>query len=140
MLTIALLLGLARADSVVCDAVRGPKLRYEEWSKSGGAYPGPGTVQQTWAWTLDGAALYSRVDTYGGEGSGATGDLDWSWDLSSREGERFPAHPPALQVTVRYKADVTVWTRSGRALGETLPEPRATVRMSCAMTREYGVP
>ena len=145
LLLLTALLSTARADSIVCDAKSGPKLHYEEWSKSGGAYPGPATPMATWAWTLDGSTLYSRVDTYGGEGSGAQGDLDWSWDLSTRKGGQLPGQPRSLEEAVHYTADVTVWTRSGRPLGggsagAGLAEPRLTVNMSCTMTRQYGVP
>lgn len=138
MLFLAALLQVAHADSLTCDAVSGPKLRYEEWSKSGGAAPGPDTVTRTLGWTLDGVSLYTRSETYLSGVPAATGDLDWQWDLASRKGKGPSNQGFAPEVTTTYTADVTVWTRSGRPLSG--DASRLTLTMACTQVRQYGVP
>ena len=133
------LLSTASADTLTCDAKSGPKLHYEEWSKSGGAMPGPETLMSSANWTLDGVALYGVSRTYGGE-EVARGDLDWTWDLSSRVTEyRSKDRHTTLITVTRYTADVTVWTRSGATLPG-LTVSKHTVKMRCEAIAEHGVP
>lgn len=141
-MTLLLLLSLlspASADTLTCEATKGAKLHYEEWSKSGGAMPGPETLMSSANWTLDGVPLYGVSRTYGG-GESARGDLDWTWDLSSRVTESRPKNSGYVPVAVtRYTADVTVWTRSGAALPG-LTVSKHTVKMRCEDVKQYGVP
>ncbi|MCK6522531.1 hypothetical protein L6R49_13955 [Myxococcota bacterium] len=139
LLLLTSLLSAASADTLTCDAASGPKLRFVEWSKSGGAAPGPETPMSSASWTLGETTLYEVTRLYGG-GEEARGDLDWQWDLSSRVTLSRPKNEGYAPVTVtRYTADVTVWTRSGAALPG-LTGPKHTVKMRCELVEEHGVP
>lgn len=139
LLLLLSLLSTASADTLTCEATKGAKLVYVEWSKSGGAAPGPETLMSSANWTLDGVPLYGVSRTYGGE-EVARGDLDWTWDLSSRVTEyRSKDRHTTLTTVTRYTADVTVWTRSGAALPG-LTVSKHTVKMRCEDVKQYGVP
>lgn len=139
ILLLASLLSAASASTLTCEATKGVTLTYVEWSKSGGAAPGPGTPMSSASWTLGETNLYRSVRLYDGEEE-TRGDLDWQWDLSSRVTLSRPKNDGYAPVTVtRYTADVTVWTRSGAALPG-LTEPKHTVKMRCELVEEHGVP
>ncbi|MCB9759996.1 MAG: hypothetical protein H6739_09205 [Alphaproteobacteria bacterium] len=124
-------------STLVCEAASGPALRYETWSKSGGAYPGPGTVMETEGWSLGDVVLYSRARFYM-DPEKVTGKLDWAWDPDATRQRSVKSE--GMSRTIVYTAKVDVWTRDGSPIHPELPEPRATVRMRCESLEVWGIP
>lgn len=127
-------------DTLVCEATDDSGLRYEEWSKSGGAAPGPDTVMFTAAWKLRGRVLHEASSTYGLGGMESTtgGRLDWLWALDKTRFLR--ADPSTREALTVYRAEVRLWARDGGTIHADLPDRERTVAMTCARVKVCCIP
>ena len=138
------LLSTASADTLTCDAKSGPKLHYEEWSKSGGAMDEAETDELLREWTeeithgLRSALKDDTLPTFTFKLK-----IPRGWTPPDRFSLVMKGAAGGLSATLttvtRYTADVTVWTRSGATLPG-LTVSKHTVKMRCEAVAEHGVP
>lgn len=126
------LIGVVFAETIHCEATKGPALVYELYSKSGGAMPSSETLMDSQRWTLDGATIHYSGSTYGGDIT-RTGDVDWRWDTKSTKVEKVSGDK--LNRLVTYTTQVTLWGEPKLNGGAEL-----TVSMRCVRDPEMGIP
>lgn len=132
-----LLLAVAHAETITCDAIEGPALHYEFWQKSGGNMPMENDPQMTETWTLGERVLMSAGQSYGGK-SYRSGGLDWTWDPKSTVIESVRRRS-SIERHIVYTARVHVVDTDGVPLGPGLGV-EADAKMRCVRDPEYGIP
>lgn len=112
------LITAALAETITCEAIEGPALRYTYYSKSGGNMPREDTLMEQEIWTLGERTLLVMERTYGGLTT-RRGGLDWRWDSGATVIEGI--------VGGRLNRVIT-YTQGPRAPPAHSPRPRARAR------------
>ena len=130
------LITAALAETITCEAIEGPALRYTYYSKSGGNMPREDTLMEQEIWTLGERTLLVMERTYGGLTT-RRGGLDWRWDSGATVIEGIVGG--RLNRVITYTTRVSVVETNGEALGPGLGT-EATAKMRCVRDPESGIP